>query len=489
MSAFRIRINRLPPDVFQQILRVTDRGKLDSRWRLLRSGNTRRTYHFSPGSGDDSYVVKWGYRCFSSAKKIVNILAGRDDACVEWEKTRRAADHGVRVLDFDLVASPRWERGCFQTLLVTRFLDRSQNAIQFLERNVKRAHRTHTFLRALAVEVAGLHKQSLLHRDLSLDNILVRDPDDGDILLIDWMKSEPLYAPHETAWTIDLIAPLSDMLYTGLTEDALRFFLTTYSEIMGWSTNRIDDLIGIAKKNRADTCRRAFQNCTRRNRQVIQYKHRGYKVYQLKGADSAGVREWLETDPPSQPVPKSADENASTPVDRWRTANFLHKTGLLGHSVAAYAVRGGAGESVCTQDPPGAVKISNILLARGESRDPEIRSIRPQEVLTDAGDFLRRLELCGMSIRHFDPSRWYCLPADEGRTQFYTDDPDVYVALERGPLEEPFAWLADERWRPLGVKGLIRFMRGFCAGSADREFVRKVLERTGDLEQVSKVPR
>ena len=81
--------------------------------------------------------VKWGCRCFTSLKKIRNFILGRDDAWMEWKRTKRAAERGIRTLPFELVASPRWERGCLQTILVTRYLEKSQNVIEFLTRNAK----------------------------------------------------------------------------------------------------------------------------------------------------------------------------------------------------------------------------------------------------------------------------------------------------------------------------------------------------------------
>ena len=237
---------------------------------------------------------------------------------------------------------------------------------------------------------------------------------------------------------------------------------------MDWCSRRIDSLIERAVKNRAGVCRRAYKNCIRRNRQVIQYKYGGFKVYQLKTADTGDVQRWLDSGPAA---PAGFD-----PLEWWRTANFLHKTGLLGHAVCAYAIRRGESTGYLYQAKrEGALAASDVISRLNDSNGKNRDSIQLKTLLIDAGDFLRRLHMCGMDLTRIDPRRWHCIPSASGRTQFFTDDLNAYQLGVGATARDRLARLAGMMAEWGDARRLIWLMQGYCAGKVKRGLLREIV--------------
>ncbi len=341
MSAFRIVFNRLPDAILNRVLQVGSIQSSDPEWHLLRSGNTRRTFRFTPADGGPAWVVKWGFRSHTSLKKIGNTLRGRDAATVEWQLTRQAGDRGVDVLEFELVGVPRIFRGSFQTLLVTRYLDDTCNMLDYLAHHWDDEARIEHVLKKLADQIAIIHQAGLLHQDLSLDNILVCGNDAERVIVIDWFKSFEAPKGKTDRYFVEFLAPLSDMIYAGLPDQYLRIFLQHYSRSMPWCESEIDALIEAAWKIRVSVCRRAYRNCTRRSRRLIQYRSHGYRVFQFKEADRSQIEGGLAAPMHTETIliGKPESPKGSVRLNLWRMANLLHMTGIKGHCVAAYAIQ------------------------------------------------------------------------------------------------------------------------------------------------------
>jgi len=288
MIPCRIVFHTLPDLVLEDILRLDEAASDDPRWRLLRFGNTRRTYQFSPGKEGPAWVVKWGCR-YTSGRKVWDALRGRDQATVEWEKTERARQCGLPVLEFKLLAAPRFLKGRLNSLLVTEYLEDSRNFIQFYRDFGQDHSLLETALRNLGRIVAEVHSHHLLHRDLSLDNVLVRGNNPSDILLIGWFKMWELAPGDETLQWTDLVAPLSDMFYLGMSPRQMRPFLEGYAEKGLWLRGRFEEMLERGKKDRMGIMRRAYRKCNQRLRSIIRYRKQGYRVFLLKSADEKTV--------------------------------------------------------------------------------------------------------------------------------------------------------------------------------------------------------
>jgi tRNA A-37 threonylcarbamoyl transferase component Bud32 len=340
MIPCRIVFNHLPAEVLDAVLRVDEVKMNDPRWTLLRSGNTRKIYHFQPNPEKPSWIVKWGCR-YTSLKKISGALTGRDQATLEWAKTRKAEECHLPVIPFSLLAVPRIQSGRIHSLLVSPYLEKSLNLIQFLSAHRDHPARVHQTLTQLGRIVYDIHTHNLLHQDLSLDNVLIQDGDPEKLFIIDWFKMKELPKGNTELFGADLIAPLCDLFYVGTPDCAKKAFLESYTEKGTWLEGRFQEVIEKARKARIRIIERAWKNCNRKNRGIIRYRYRGYSVFLLKGKDRESVNRSIDAELKSPSIRsqwRSKKENSPI-LERWRRANALRASGAIRHPVMAYAVQ------------------------------------------------------------------------------------------------------------------------------------------------------
>ncbi len=484
MIPCRIEFNRLPEEILQAVLRVDEVRDGDPRWRLLRSGNSRRTYRFAPEPGAPAWLVKWGCR-YSSWKQIRNALRGRDDATVEWQKTQRAASSGIPVLDFSLLAAPRFRSGRIQTLLVTPFLDESSNFIQFLLENHDDRVRIAQTLERLGTLVADIHSRGILHQDLSLDNILVCDRQGEKILAIDWFKMRDPRPGESDPYRIEMIAPISDMVFAGLTRERIFPFLESYAREMVWCRDRFDELLQTAIDNRKRVCQRAYRNCIRRSRRMIQYRRDAYRVFLFKNGDETAVERATHEESESGNVLTSRrarwnhGEGDSKPLLAWRLANVLKMTGVGGHRCMAYAAQKGlfSVRDLLVMDERGSrTPLQHWLDPPTQNPNVPVR----KSVLRQAGFFLRRLHELSIGFRSIALDDWWTVPAAGGRLEFGTEKLNSMIPFGCDDFERRFGWLADPEIRALGFESLLVFLRGYGDGQLDRDLLKQILTCYGD---------
>ncbi len=494
MNRFRIVVNRLPEDVLREILHIGDGADGDSRWTAIRCGKTRRVYRFTPSENDPSWLVKWGYRCFSSWKKIRNILSGNDDATVEWQKTTRAGECGIPVLEFDLVAAPNLLAGSFETLLVNRFLGHSRDAARFVFQNAGNPALIESFLRNLGILIGTMHRKGLLHRDLSFDNLLVSDSAGEEILVVDWFKSCQVSECEDRLYRGDLKDPLSDMVRAGLRESQIRVFLNAYAEQVDWCAGRLDDLLQVGRENRISLCKRVYRNCTRESHQVVRYRHGGYRVFQLKRADPERIRRQIDLQSNAEDV-LIFDEKGSgeSQAERWwRTANVLEMAGVSSQGIEAYVIRRRlfrGQEILCFHREADPIPVHFFFNPQSAIHDPQSAIRNPQftrrDLLSKAGDFLHRLHVLGIGIRNADLSRWFCRPVAGGNLLFETSDLDAFILFECKSYEDRFGWMAGLDKHNLTTRDLIAFLRGYGNGTVDRALLRQILGFLHELPRES----
>ena len=435
-------------------------------------------------------ILQRDFGCrYSSWKQIRNALRGRDDATVEWQKTQRASSCGIPVLDFSLLAKPRFRSGRIQTLLVTPFLDESSNFIQFLLENHDDRPRIARTLERLGTLVADIHKRGLLHQDLSLDNILVCDRRGEKILAIDWFKMRDPRPGESDPCRIEMIAPISDMFFAGLTRERILPFLESYARDMEWCRGRFDELLQTALDNRKRVCKRAYRNCIRRSRRMVQYRHEGHKVFLFKNGDRAAVERAIHDEDESKSVLTSrrgrwgrgkgdsgegeTGEGDSKPLLVWRLANVLKMTGVGGHRCMAYAVQ------------KGLLSVRDLLVMDRRGDRPSLRqglrSGAParKTLLRQAGFFLRRLHELSIGFRSIALDDWWAVPVAGGRLEFGTDRFDSMMPFGCDDFEQRFGWLADPEIRALGIKSLLVFLRGYGDGELHRDLLKRILTRYG----------
>ena len=471
MIPCRIIVNQLPPEVLDAVLRTDEVKENDPCWQLLRSGNTRRTYHYQPEQGKPSWIVKWGCR-YTSLKKITGALTGRDQATLEWEKTKKAEECGLPVVPFSLLAVPKIQSGRLYSLLVSPYLEKSQNLIQFLSEQLDHPSLIQETLTQLGRIVSEIHEHDLLHRDLSLDNVLIQENDPWKLVIIDWFKMWSLPKRDNEKHWMDLIAPLCDMIYTGVPESQRTAFLEGYAEKGRWLQGRFQEMLDKAKEARIGIIRRAWKNCNWKSRGVIRYRYRGYSVYLLKGQDRETTNRFIDSEI-NQPFPKTqskSKEKDSEALERWRCANALRASGAIGHPVVSYAVRKRFSqiheilveEKQVPEDP-----VRGFL----DSASPESR----RKMLRDSGYFLRRLHEVEMGVQAVSFEHWWVQSCQDKRFRFFTDNLDAIIPMQCKTFEERFAWVKNPDLQSLGIKSLLEFMKGYSEGHLDRPLIRQII--------------
>ncbi len=94
MIRWRVIENSLPADVRTAVLRVDELAPYAPEWKLLRSGNTRSIYRYSPPERNgQSWLIKWGHHY--NFRQTCNALFGPTDADREAEAMRRALEAGI----------------------------------------------------------------------------------------------------------------------------------------------------------------------------------------------------------------------------------------------------------------------------------------------------------------------------------------------------------------------------------------------------------
>ena len=339
MDRFRILFNSLPADVLDEILRINEFADGDSRWQLLRSGKTRKVYRFTPIPDGPSYVVKWGYRCFSSVKKIRRILTGKDDASVEWKNTLRAEENNIPVVPFAVVGAPNIRRGSFDTLLVAPYIEGSRNGLDFIAHFGRESAAVETFIQNLGCVIGTVHRCGLFHKDLSLDNMLVCDSTGADIRCLDWFKSFAPQEADEVFFRRDMVDPVSDLFAVGIPESQILMFLEEYAKEVDWCRGRLEEVMEAGRGNRIRRSLRAYRNCDRMSHQVVRYRRGGRRVFRLKRIQPEQVDDFLFSDDSSNERASRVrhKDRDSTALDWWRTANLLETAGLRIHTVLAYS--------------------------------------------------------------------------------------------------------------------------------------------------------
>jgi tRNA A-37 threonylcarbamoyl transferase component Bud32 len=459
MIPCRIVFNRLPEDVLAQVLRVDELAGRDERWRLLHAGKTRRNYLFTPAPGEPAWVVKWGWR-YTSWKKVRDALQGRDQAVEEYRKTRKAIEAGLPVRDLVLLARPRPLGGRLYSLLVAPYLEHSENFIQLLARRFADADLVDRALYNLGGLIAEIHAAGFLHRDLSLDNLLILEANPAKIVVLDWFLSRPNPVEPFDARLSDLVTPLCDFFYYGLKKELMLPLLKGYAEKDPRIEGRFEELIECGRQARLGIMRRAWKNCNWRSHGAARSRFRGYRVFTLKGRKEEAVHQAIEKREGRVSARSRWFASGDSPLlERWRKANLLRAGGLGGHGISAYGVKKGLlriSEILISDSREGFEPLSHLLKQRP--------SPRRSRILEQAGRDLRHMHTLEMGLKAVDLEQWRYRETEGGEGQLVTDDLDAIQPFRKDLCT--FDWLRGLDFRSLRRRDLLHFLSGYLGHRA-----------------------
>lgn len=459
MIPCRIVFSHLPEDVLAQVLRVDELAERDERWKLLHAGKTRRNYLFTPAPGEPAWVVKWGWR-YTSWKKVRDALQGRDQAVEEYRKTRKAIEAGLPVRDFVFLARPRPLCGRLYSLLVAAYIEHSENFIHLLPRRFADADLVHRALYNLGGIIAEIHAAGLLHRDLSLDNLLIVEANPAKIVVLDWFLSRPNPIEAFDARLSDLITPLCDFFYYGLERKHMLPLLKGYAKRDPRIEGRFEELIECGRQARMGIMRRAWKNCNWRSHGAARSRFRGYRVFTLKGRKEEAVHQVIEKKEGQTGARSRWFASGDSPLlERWRKANLLRASGLGGHGVAAYAIKKGLFRvsEILVTDPCDEFKPLSSLF--------EMESLPvKKQLLEQAGRFVRRMHELEIGLDRFHLDRWRYRETEWGDAEFVTDDLDAIQPFRKDLCS--FDWLRQPGFRSLYRRDLLHFLSGYLGHRA-----------------------
>lgn len=468
MIPCRIVFNRLPEDVLAQVLRVDELAGRDERWRLLHAGKTRRNYLFTPAPGEPAWVVKWGWR-YTSWKKVRDALQGRDQAVEEYRKTRKAIEAGLPVRDFVLLARPRPLRGRLYSLLVAPYLEQSENFIQLLTRRFADGDLVARALYNLGGLIAEIHAAGFLHRDLSLDNLMIVEANPAKIVVLDWFLSRPNPVEPFDARLSDLVTPLCDFFYYGLEKEHMLPLLKGYAEKEPRIEGRFEELIESGRQARLGIMRRAWKNCNWRSHGAARSRFRGYRVFTLKGRKEEAVRQAIEKNEGRTGAHSRWFGSGDSPLlEHWRKANLLRASGLDGHGISAYAIK------------KGLFRISEILIADPCDKFKPLSGLIEQkaspvkkQMLEQAGRFVRHMHELDIGLERLRLEQWRYRVTEGGEGQFVTDDLDAIRPFRKDFCT--FAWLRGPGFHSLGWRDLFHFSGGYLGHRATSAEVKALI--------------
>ena len=474
MIRWRVIENSLPADVRTAVLRVDELAPYAPEWKLLRSGNTRSIYRYSPPERNgQSWLIKWGHNY--NFRQTCNALFGPTDADREAEAMRRALEAGIPTVPPRLTATtPLW-RQPLQTILVTEFIAGSRDLFTILKEIRCNATSVKQLLSDLAELLIRIHRACIVHNDLSATNVLLKK--NGELYVVDLAKMR--FAIKEMGeFHRDLTRIVIDLMAAGIATRDINSLLAYYVERMDMPAQSRRIILERVPEKALAACRRiahrASRNSIRKSRTLDRFRYGGFRVFMVKGHDALSAHRFIDRRHES---PEDLDQQStyyhhapfwsrkeSSLLRGWRMRRALHYSGLGGDEAVAFAHRFGLKREellICSWPQDGR-SLRNGLAA----------SSTRCHILKTAGHFLRRLHQMGMNLTRFDIRSWRLCEDASGAPFLFTTDFDAFTFLHEEDLGTRFHWIL--QWLPHAItagltkRDLAVFLRAYCVGKIDR---------------------
>jgi len=470
MIQWRIIENTLPPEVCRAVLCVDQRESVSSQWQLLRSGNTRSIYRYSPAGTGPSWLVKWGHHYGS--RQTLKAIFEDTDANLEANAVRHALKMGVPTAPVRLVARTPYWKPPLHTLLVTDFIEGASDLFSALKKAQSLGKSLKPIASNLADLVIRLHRAGVVHGDFSATNVLLGKNE--NLYVVDLLKMGDA-GEDSVRFQRDLTRIVIDLQSAGAATSSIIHFLRRYLEGMAVPLQSrhffIDHVLDKVLARRRKIACRASRNAIRKSRTLKLFRYRGFRVFMVKGHSDVSVRRNIDQayDTLNRPsishylVPFWSKE-ASPLLRVWKMSRALQYSGLGGDEMIAFARRYGFKREdvlICRWPQEGRSLLDSLS-------DPAHR----RNALVTSGRYLRELHEVGINLTRLDMSSWRLSTGSGTAPALFTAHLEALTFMETEDPDTRFLWLFS--WLPhapgigLGKRDLAVFLDAYGAGKIDR---------------------
>ncbi len=432
MKRWRIQYNDLPSDVLNAVLCVDKLSGDPSQWRLLRSGNTRRVYHFTPEGSSASWVVKWGrLHTFSQSRRA---LFGKTEAEIEADAARLAIENGIPSPRPRLVAMA-W-RPLLHTVLVTEFIPEAKDLASFFREKCccSGENEIQSLLTGLATLLSDMHMKKLLHFDFSATNVLIDGGGNFNVVDVFKLKRvENVVGPFNQ----DLHRIVVDLFKTPIGVAMIRRFVDDYARMTNLTEDNragfFERIQSNAIKSLNRLARRAANNCIRRARALERYRYGKYLVFMVKNAGRDRIEHAID-----HACGKTEKRNGltvncekrkpwpgrgSSLLHGWRMSRALDAVGLDPYGAIAFARCGGMKKRdlLISARPASARPICEF------PADGKIGGV----VRRKKREYLDRLSRFEIGLSGFDPDDWLIDTDDVDSSSLFCRNVEAFRIVER----------------------------------------------------------
>ena len=240
MISCRVTLNELPNDVAEEILCVDEIRDDDSRWQLLSTTPTSRSYKFTPRPHARSWFVRWSFNY--AWPHIRNAFIGRDEATQDWKNVGHAEHCRIPIVHYRYLGASRPYFGSLDTLVVTRYIEGTQNLQSFFKQETTYPLALEETLIQYGELLAHIHQQGIIHNNFHLANTLIQYEDATRLYVTHWYDMQQNNSGETAPLKKDLVTPIRDLLTIGYTQEKIHSFLNAYTTKMPWATPHTQDL-------------------------------------------------------------------------------------------------------------------------------------------------------------------------------------------------------------------------------------------------------
>ena len=304
--------------------------------RLLRQGNSRRTYLCASPEGRALIVKHWFLRPVKhSIKSIFCSSAARH----EWDRTLLARSRGLTEVEPLFLAERRELGMAREAYLIFSALPSRLTLCEALGSKSLSSVERQWAVRAFAEALAQNHARNICHGDFKVDNVIVdMDGRDGPRLtVIDWGMAYDVDPQDRDGRLREILKPLLSLTGLQVSREELSLFIEAYAEKTPWFNNNRtryeEDLRLWARRQIRASAQRVMRNCTRRARRFEVGRHGCSRYYLFRGESASEALAAVDGDSSVYEVEESQA------LEVWRAVNVLLSFGHARNGIAGLVIK------------------------------------------------------------------------------------------------------------------------------------------------------